>query len=189
MSQVSVFNISSSGDLPGNVPTSFVTDSGTAIPAAQILNVNGAGLPNPAVIDDNDNGIETYANPDLSNNLAIFLTNRKVGTGQTVGAVTDDLFTQNLGGTPGVYNFQCYASAFESTTPAGAGFTVFGAVRTDGASATIIVTDDVITDAEAALPDVDVDIVTSGNDIIFRATGQAGLTIDWKVLAQYIFIG
>lgn len=52
----------SSGNLPPSVPTSFITDVGTAIPAGQILNINGG----PGVI--------VSANPNLSNNVLITLT-------------------------------------------------------------------------------------------------------------------
>lgn len=44
------------------VPTSFVTDSGTVIPAANVVNVNGGP------------GIEVIANPTGSNNMVIVLT-------------------------------------------------------------------------------------------------------------------
>ncbi len=177
------------GISPPAVATSYVTDDGTAIPAANILNVNGAGLPNPAIIDDNDNGIETYANPDLSDNLAIFLTNRKVGSGSTVGAGTTDLFTQDLGAVPGTYNFQIYCSGFESTTPAGCAYVIFGAIRTTGAAATILTTQELIADKEAALLAAAISIVVSGNNAIVRVTGVAGLTVNYKVLANYIFVG
>lgn len=177
------------GALPPNVPQSFTTESGVAIPVANNLNVAGAPLPNPAVIDDNDNGIETYANPNGSANLAVFLTNRKVASAPVVGAATLDLFTQNLGATPGVYNFQVYVAGFNAATPAGCAFTVFGSVRTTGAAATIIVQQDIIADRETALLDAEFALVVSGNNVIARATGVAGLTINFKVLANYIFIG
>lgn len=52
----------SSGGLPPVVPTSFVTDSGTVIPAANIVNVNGG------------TGVQVIANPNGSNNMVINLT-------------------------------------------------------------------------------------------------------------------
>jgi hypothetical protein len=51
------------GALPPSVPTSFVTDNGTVIPAANIVNISGGP------------GIEVVANPTGSNNLVINQTN------------------------------------------------------------------------------------------------------------------
>jgi hypothetical protein len=59
MSQV-IKNLAS-GPVPPSVPTSFVTDSGTVIPAANIVNVNGT------------NGVTVSANPNGSNNMVISL--------------------------------------------------------------------------------------------------------------------
>jgi len=61
MSQI-IKNLAS-GPVPPSVATSYVTDNGTAIPAANILNVNGGP------------GISTSANPNGSNNLLISLDN------------------------------------------------------------------------------------------------------------------
>ncbi len=54
--------LTSGGPIPGNIPTSFVTDNGTAVPAANILNVNGGP------------GVQVIANPNGSNNILINIT-------------------------------------------------------------------------------------------------------------------
>lgn len=177
------------GALPANVPQAFATPNGTAIPVAHVLNVESNTYIDPSNIQDNDYGLDTYVDPDGSNNLYFVLTNRQVATGQVTGAVTEDIFTQDLGGAAGVYNFQVYVAGYEITTPAGCAFTIFGSVRTTGAAATIIVQQDIISDKETALLASEFFLVVSGNNIIGRATGVTGLTINYKILANYIFIG
>lgn len=61
------------------VPTSFVTDDGTAIPVANILNVNG------------DTGVTVSANPNGSNNVLISITNVADNYVNVVGPTTYDV--------------------------------------------------------------------------------------------------
>ena len=41
---------------------------------------------------------------------------------------------------------------------------------------------------DLAMITADVDMVASGNNLIIRVTGVAGLTIDWNVVATYVFV-
>ena len=175
---------SSSGSI-----TQFTTQDGVVIPNAGNVNLFGGSRPVLTEIPDDDNGIQTYANLTGSENYIVFLTNRRVDSNSVTGNVTVDLFTQDLGSIAGVYNFNISVAGFESTTPAGCAFTIEGAVRTDGTSASIFVTQDVINDKETAILDCNFELVTSGNNLIARATGVAGLTINFKALATYIFVG
>lgn len=187
MSQAGIIS-SSSSPPPPVVATSYVTDvNSPAIPLANILNVLGND-----VITNNVNGIYTDGSSG-SNTLTIELTNRLSGTGTTVGATTADLVTftlsgANLGAVPGTLVIDAEVCAFESTTPAGAGYAIFGTVRTTGAAATLVGTPDKIVNEEATLAACNADIVVSGNTAIIRVTGTAGLTINWRVLATYTYV-
>lgn len=65
-----------SGSLPPSVPTSFVTDSGTVVPSANIVNVNGGP------------GIQVIANPNGSNNMVINSTTILQAYTDVVGPTT-----------------------------------------------------------------------------------------------------
>lgn len=184
MSQAGVVSLSSSP----SVPTSFVTDvNSPAVPVANILNIVGGQLSTNSVkglITDGSSG---------GNTVTIELTNRFSGTATTVGAVTGDLVTfamsaANLGATPGTMVIDAQICAFEAVTPSGAGYAIFGTVRTTGAAATLVGTPDKITNQEAALSTSDANIVVSANNVIIRVTGVAGLTIHWRVLATYTYV-
>ncbi len=61
MSQITK-TLTSGGPIPPIIPTSFVTDNGTAIPAANIININGGP------------GVQVIANPNGSNNILVNIT-------------------------------------------------------------------------------------------------------------------
>ncbi len=180
MSQAGMIN-TSGGPSPPTVATSYVTDiNSPAIPALNVLNVYGG-----FVTTDNTKGIQTDGSSG-SNTLTVELTNRLQGSGSTVGAVTTDLVTFSLGATPATYVIEANFAAFEVTTPAGAGYSLFGTVRTTGAAASLVGTPDKINNEDAALVACNSDIVVSGNNVILRVTGTAGLTIDWSTVGYYV---
>lgn len=177
----------SSGPVPPTVATSYVTDSGTAVPALNILNVPGNTSTNNVA-----NGIQTTGS---GNTLTVQLTNRAVGSVVTTGAVTSTLITLPLGATPGVYTFDITVSGFAKTgigSPLGCGFTIVGSVRTDGASATLIPTQVVDHFEEGALgnpTEVTAVLAVSGNNALVNVTGKtdgaAGFVIDWQGTLLY----
>ena len=119
------------------------------------------------------------------------LTNRLVGSATTVGAVTADLVTFALtapavGSIPGAIVLDAQVVAFEPTTPAAAGYAIFGTVRGTGAATVLVCTPDKIVNEEAALTTADADLVVSGNNVIIRVTGVVGLTLHWNVIATYV---
>lgn len=181
------------GVLPPVVPTEFETQDGSAVPLANVLIIDGFDSS-----ENNANGITTKGgiaggNPPgtgAANEVDIYLTNRLQGEGSTIGAVTADVITFALGATPGCFKFHFEVTAFESTTPAGLGYSIEASARTDGATATIISTPDADEDEDAVLEnDADWDIVASGNNVILRVTGVVGLNINWGSVGSYVYRG
>ena len=172
-----------SGAIPPSVPTSFITDNGTAIPAGNILNVNGIDS-----TEDNSNGIITRATPDSGNNLAVVLTNRIVGTGTSTNASVVNLATLALAASAKVYRFQFDVSGRDTTTGDGVGYTIYAYARTNGAAATIISTPFVDNDEDASLVLASADVVASGNSVILQVTGVAGLTINYSAVGTYVVV-
>lgn len=122
---------------------------------------------------------------NASGSITISVDQAANGQVQTVGAVTGDAITLALGGATAVYTLEARVSGLETGTPAGAGFQIFGTVRTDGATATLVGVPDIVSNAEAALNGTDATIVVSGNNAIIQVTGDTGLTIDWETDLQY----
>lgn len=175
MSQI--YKNSASGPVPPSVATSYVTDSGTAIPVANILNVLGNDS-----TSDNDNGISTTGS---GNTVTAVLSNRLQGSVTTVGATTSTIISFNLGATPASYMFELYLTGFESVTPTATGYWFITTARTTGAAATVVGTnEDFIEDA--ALGASDVGATAAGNVVSFTVTGVAGLTINWKAVGYYV---
>lgn len=171
------------GVLPPVVPTSFVTDDGTAIPAANILNVNGLDS-----TENNVNGILTRANPNLSDNLEIIITNRLQGTISTVGAVTSAMVTF-IPPTIGTYAIECRIAAYNTTATLGAGYSVFGTVRFDGVNSNLCGTLDKIVNEEGAMSSANVTMTVSGASVLINAVGYAAQTINWSAVGLYTFVG
>ncbi len=175
-----------SGNLPPTVPTSFVTQNGTAVPLANVLIINADDS-----TENNNNGIVSkggVAGTGTANEVDIIITNRVQGSGTTVGATTSDLFTLPLGAVAGTYLFEVRVVAYNASTPASAGFSTYTTFRTNGITATLIDDTDAVVHQEASLSLIDTNMVANGNNAIFRVTGQAGLTVDWNCVGLYTFV-
>jgi hypothetical protein len=182
MSQI-IKPLTSSGPIPPNIPTSFVTDSGTVVPAGNTVNINGG-----STTANNANGIRVVANPTGSNNEVVQLTNRETGTTTTAGATSSNVLTLPLGAVPGVYTFDISIAGFNASTPAGCGFTIVGSARTTGAAATLVPTQAVDHFEEAALIGCTALLAVSGNNAVVTVTGVPLLNIDWNGVLNYTFV-
>lgn len=177
------FIASRAGPSPPTVATSYPTDVGTAIPAANVLNVNGG-----ETTVNNLNGIETKANPNLSNNLQILLTNRATGQATTTTGATTTVITFPLGSTPGTFVFDAVATGFNGSTPAGCAYFLVAGARTTGSAATVIGSNFTTIIEDAALATADFIATASGNNILFQVVGVNPLTIDWTVKFEYYMV-
>lgn len=166
----------------------IITDGGSAAADVEFLTGDVGGA---VGVDAGNNiflltgaGLTSTGNP-ATNTITFTMDNAPSGSAQTIGAVTADVITISLGATPSTFSIEARVAAFESGTPAGAGYKLFGAFITDGAAATLIGTVDQIVNEDAALAAADATFVTSGNDVILRVTGVALLTIEWDANAEY----
>lgn len=164
---------STAGSMP-TVPTSFVTDDGTAIPAANILNVLGG------------TGIDTFADPNLSNNLYIKLSNSGSATTQTIGATTSDVTIINLGAIPSIGVFVSRVVGFDAGgSNNSVAFVITRAAKTDGATATLLSASSTLKFEDVAFNAADANVIVTGNSVIVRVLGVAGFTINWTIETNF----
>lgn len=184
MSQI--YKAVTAGGLPPVVPTSFVTQDGTAVPAANILIVNANDS-----TENNTNGIITkggVVGTGTANEVDVIITNRLTGSVQTIGLVTLPIITF----TPSVigsYTIECRISAYNTTSSLGAGYSLFGTARFDGANSNLCGTVDRIVNEEGAMSSANATFTVSGADIIISGVGYLAQTINWSAVGLYTFVG
>lgn len=180
MSQAGPLTSTNSPPPPGT-DISFDLDVGMTTSVASVMEV--VGVDSTA---DNDNGIFTNANPNLSNVTQIVLSNRLTGTATVVGAVTGDIITFSLGASAAVFRFDFDIAGRDTISGDGVGYRVQGTSKTDGATAAIVELPDIDADEDASLIDAEMDLIASGNNVILRATGVAGSTINYNAVGTYV---
>ncbi len=166
------------GPVPPTVPTSFTTDSGVAVPAANNLNVFGIDS-----VVSNDNGIMTTGS---GSTLNVVLTNRTTGSATTADATPTTIITFAMGATPGVFQFEVRIAAFDATDIAGGGYVILATARTTGAAATVFTPIEFTVSEEAAMNASDVDMLASGNNVTVVVTGIAAKTIRWNATLTFV---
>jgi hypothetical protein len=153
-------------------------------------NIGGAVGPtaggNINILGDNTY-IRVTGNPG-TNTLTISELNSDVVTGQTIGAVTADIFTLTiLNPLSAVSIVAEIMAASDDYLEAGNYFITGGARRAGGVAVLPIGgLGGILNATDFALAAVD--IVVSGNDVIVRVTGEALTTINWRARVRYQLI-
>lgn len=190
MSQI--YKAITAGVLPPVVPTSFVAQTGTAVPSANILLVNAYDS-----VENSDNGIVSKGGVSAgdppgagaTNELDIYLTNRATGTVTTTNATPTIALTFSLatGGTTGVYYISGDVVAYDVTDSAGGAYSFVSGAKTIVGVGTEIGTEfkDELEDAAMAAADFSVSV--SGNNFIITVVGIIGKTINWNISITYRF--
>jgi len=171
----------SSGNLPPQIPTSFVLDDGTSIPAANIENINGVDS-----IENNANGILTRASPNLSNNAQIVLTNRILVTATTSdgGGQTQNVTLMTPTDATAM-TFKCGFIGHDAVNDEAAGGSQEGIARKSAGVATVVGVNDSSDQSDAGLITVDWNVIASGANLVAQFVGVAGRTITWTACFTY----
>lgn len=190
MSQI---NKPSSGStpVPPTVPLQFNTQDGNAVPSANILIVNAYDTR-----ENNLNGIETKGGlaagdppgTGSGNELDIYITNRLQGVVSTANSTPTPIITF----TPtavGTYAIEVRIAAYNTTSTLGAGYSLFGSIRWDGANSNLCGTVDKIVNEEGAMSSANVTMTVSGSNTLINAVGYATENINWSAVGLYTYIG
>ena len=175
-----------SGPIPPTIPTNFQTQNGTAVPALNILIIDGFDSN-----ENNDNGIITkggVVGTGTANEVDVILTNRQTAVLTTNNATPTTLLNFPLSATPGVYYISGDIVAFDVTDTAGAAYSFFSGMRSTGIAATEIATELKDIFEEAAMATADFTVTAAGNNVIVTAIGIAGKQINWNCLITYRFV-
>lgn len=153
----------SGSNLPANIPTQFTEDSGTAVPAANNLNIFGA------------DGIKTTG----SGSTVTVGFNQ--GTNTTLGIATSTILTL----TPpdnDTTTFQILISGYDATSNLGVGGQIIGTIRKTAGVVTVLGTPDIIKNGDFPLNGSTYTIVASGGDVLVQATSNSLDTVTWTAL-------
>ncbi len=154
------------GVLPPAVATSYQTDSGIAIPAANILNVIG-GV-----------GVTTTGS---GNTVIVKLANSGNVYTTTVGAVTSEVTIINLGPTPSIGLFVSKVVGYDVTSGNGCAYYLVRAAKTDGVSASVVGLGSLSEFEDIPFIPADATATVNGNAVTITVLGVAGYTIDWTI--------
>lgn len=146
-----------------SVPTSFTEDVGTAVPAANNLNIVGA------------DGIQTRG---AGSTVTVGFNK---GTNTTLGISTATILTI----TPldnDTTTFQILMSGYDVTSDLGIGGQIVGTIRKTAGVVTVLGTPDIVKNGDFPLNASTFTIVASGADVLVQATSNSLDTVTWTAI-------
>lgn len=178
--------------------TLTITEASTSIITItpDLDSAGGAGLPVSPDVNGNFNifaglssafdlnELETVGTVATST-IVVTQFNTLVGFVSGLGPSVVNVITFNLGTDPAVYILDTRLVVFDNGAPAGAGYNLFGTIRTDGATATLVGTVDQVINEEGILVGDNATMVASGNNAIIQYTVPAGANVDITAYSHY----
>lgn len=190
MSQFFVASSGGSPIIPPDVPTQFDTENGTAVPEDNVIDFEGGSS-----VSNKVSGITTVGGTPADNIVTIVLTNRFRSFAFTTGPQQVALYTVDLNTIVGAggartYAFEMKIAALNTSVPAGAAFSLFFGVRSDGVNAVLCNSVDMIANKETALNGVAIQVDLSATVMTVAVTGVNylgnDLFINWTIYGEYL---
>ncbi len=176
MSQAGIIN-TTTGPVPPTVPTSFVTDSGTAIPAANILNVVTPGGGTQGISTSGSGSTITITLTDI----IVRATCQTINAGTATFNVNIPIPTSNSSA-----SIRANMAGYAKTAGTAIGGELIGAVRNVGGVLTVIGTPDLTRNNDVSLSAWNCTLTVSGTNALVQVTGVAGVTINWTAIIDFI---
>lgn len=192
-------NVQFSDNSTGEIAHSRFTTSASS---AATMNSSGDVSLSQCIFDSsNTNVIDGSGSGALTLKENTFLDSEQIGesvntpnlvhtiTGQTTtnGPLSTDVLTYTLRDVAASYQIVCQVNAIGDGNEV-AGGQITGLVKTDGASASIVASDDSNFDMESSLPNVAVNIIPNLNTFEVQVSGEIGVNIKWNIVAKMLLI-
>ena len=159
-----------------SVPTSFPTDSGTATPSGNVLNVFTPG-----------HGTQGILTTGSGNTITISLTDPVLtGTAQTVNAGTATFNISIPIPTNSSSSIRVNLAGIDTGFTVAIGGEIIGLAKNLAGTVTIVGTSDVTRNNDMSVSAWGATLIVSGTNALVQVTGVAGFTINWRAIIDLV---